>query len=409
MLLFTICNLVIGVVSIESARHSTGEFRLYNDIIWNNNPYERPVYNKSETITVEFDFHLHTVSRYTESQQQLLCTGWFDVSWSDQFLTWNSEMYDGVEFIRPPDSYVWKPDLVVSNSFQQLNHIGGDFVPLKVSSYGHVQWMTGDLFYLHCETDVLMYPFDSLKCSMEIVVWSYSTSEVDLKVRQSVAGTSSSNIGGQWRLKPTSITAKEKTFDNKPISHVLITLILDRRPVHFVFNFILPVLILSVLGTFVFLIPADSGEKISFAITIPLSYGVYMGFLTDMIPQSSQGISPFIIILGLTLTMSAVFVIVSIVSVRFCGQSESKPIRKTLQRFTIWVEKVDAFGRFGNRHKPAIEESGQLQELQAKTTQPVTWKRVSKALDLFFFWLLCIPSLVGIPITLIYIGLNLGF
>ncbi|XP_046363997.1 neuronal acetylcholine receptor subunit alpha-7-like [Haliotis rufescens] len=399
--------LACGFVSVETQlRKATGEFRLYNDIIWNNNPYERPVYNKSETITVEFDFNLHTVSQYIESQQQLLCTGWFFVTWSDQFLTWNSEMYDGVEFIRPPDSYVWKPDIVVSNSFQQLDRLGGDFVSLKLFSNGHIQWMPGDLFYLPCNVDVELYPFDSLRCFMNLVVWSHSVTEVDLKPRQSRAGVSSSNIRGQWSLTSAPIMSLKKHSDNKTMSTVKITLTLERLPTNFVFNFILPVMILSLLGTFVFLIPADSGEKVSFAITIPLSYGVYMGFLTNMVPQSSEGVSTFIIFLGITLSLSALFVILSIFSVRISARSNSRPVPKAFQRITVWVEHVKNCGRQRRLHPNHIsEDTEQSDECEAKEhIQVMTWNRVSSALDLFFFWVLCIPLLIVIPVLLLSIA-----
>ncbi|XP_067649087.1 neuronal acetylcholine receptor subunit alpha-7-like [Haliotis asinina] len=400
--------LVCGYVSAETqARNSTGEFRLYNDIIWNNNPYERPVYNKSKAVTVEFDFHLRTVSQYIESQQQLVCTGWFTVSWRDQFLTWNSEMYDGLEFIRPPDSYVWKPDIVVANSFQQLDRLGGDFVPLKVYSNGRVQWVPGDLFHLPCSVDVQLYPFDSLSCTMELVVWSNSVTEVYLKPRQSLAGVSSSNIRGQWSLTSTSIKSKEKSLDNRNISSIIITLVLERLPTNFVFNFLVPVMILSLLGTFVFLIPADSGEKISFAITIPLSYGVYMGFLTDMVPQSSDGVSTFIIFLGITLSLSALFVILSIFSVRISGRSNSRQVPKPFQRFTIWVEQAKRCVRrrkTKTMHMAKVTEQSDDGEANGHA-EVITWKRVSKALDLFFFWVLCVPLLIAIPVMLLCIAL----
>ncbi|XP_067650602.1 neuronal acetylcholine receptor subunit alpha-7-like [Haliotis asinina] len=401
-----------GFVSVQAQhRNSTGEFRLYSDIIWNNNPYERPVYNKSETVTVEFDFNLHTVSEYIESQQQLVCTGWFTVSWKDQFLTWNSGMYDGLEFIRPPDSYVWKPDVVVANSFQQLNRLGGDFVSLEVLSNGDVQWAPGDIFYLPCSVDVQLYPFDSLSCTMELVVWSHSVTEVYLKPLRSLAGVSTSKVRGQWNLVSTSVKSMEKRLDNKILSTIIITLSLERLPTNFVFNFMVPVMILSLLGTFVFLIPADSGEKISFAITIPLSYGVYMSFLTDMVPQSSDGVSTFIIFLGITLSMSALFVILSIFSVRISERSNSRPIPITFQRFTVWVEQARHCWRLRKSKTnhvaniSAQSDDGETKKHDQALLQEMTWKRVSKALDLFFFWVMCLPLLMAIPVMLLCIAL----
>ena len=52
-------------------------------------------------------------------------------------------------------------------------------------------------------------------------------------------------------------------------------------------NMVLPVIILAVLGAFVFVLPVESGEKIGFALTILLSMSVVMTIVSDNIPPIS--------------------------------------------------------------------------------------------------------------------------
>ena len=52
-------------------------------------------------------------------------------------------------------------------------------------------------------------------------------------------------------------------------------------------NFLVPNCILYLLSSLVYLIPVDSGEKISFAITILLAQFVSLGMIYDLLPPSS--------------------------------------------------------------------------------------------------------------------------
>ena len=56
---------------------------------------------------------------------------------------------------------------------------------------------------------------------------------------------------------------------------------IHRRPVYYVFNLVVPKVILALLSAFVFIIPADSGEKISYAITILLAFFIFLLLLSD--------------------------------------------------------------------------------------------------------------------------------
>lgn len=38
----------------------------------------------------------------------------------DAFLTWRKEDYDGLDAIRIPSSYVWRPDIVLYNRYETL-------------------------------------------------------------------------------------------------------------------------------------------------------------------------------------------------------------------------------------------------------------------------------------------------
>jgi len=61
-----------------------------------------------------------------------------------------------------------------------------------------------------------------------------------------------------------------------------------RKPQHFVFTLVSPCILLSLLMCLVFLLPAESDEKISLQITVVLSFTVFQLVLSSSMPQTSD-------------------------------------------------------------------------------------------------------------------------
>lgn len=62
--------------------------------------------------------HSDTVcmSSLQDERNQILTTYlWVRQVWMDAYLTWKKEDYDGLDTIRIPSSYVWRPDIVLYN------------------------------------------------------------------------------------------------------------------------------------------------------------------------------------------------------------------------------------------------------------------------------------------------------
>ena len=80
-----------GLTSKENLLHDN-LFKTYNK-------YVRPVHHQNTTVEViihmAYGFTLGNVDLLKEIAVGNL---WLDVSWTDQFLTWNASDYDGVEY-----------------------------------------------------------------------------------------------------------------------------------------------------------------------------------------------------------------------------------------------------------------------------------------------------------------------
>ena len=89
---------------------------------------------------------------------------------------------------------------------------------------------------------------------------------------------------------------------------------LTRRHGYYVTSLIMPTLFVSVLNCFVLILPNSSGKKVSFSITVFLSYMVLLTFTTDYLPRTSE-FEPYIVnYIGIMLGLSFASVVCSVIS-----------------------------------------------------------------------------------------------
>lgn len=80
-------------------------------------------------------------------------------------------------------------------------------------------------------------------------------------------------MGNYKANKAWEITSTSQNIDNSGSkSSITYTLNLKRKPGFYVENLVTPILFLGVLNILVFIIPADSGEKMSYCITVALGF-----------------------------------------------------------------------------------------------------------------------------------------
>ena len=65
-------------------------------------------------------------------------------------------------------------------------------------------------------------------------------------------------------------------------------LLIWRRPTFFLFNYIQPAVLINVLALFVFIIPAESGEKITLGISTMLNMIVFLMTIMDDLPPTED-------------------------------------------------------------------------------------------------------------------------
>jgi hypothetical protein len=181
----------------------------------------------------------------------------------------------------------------------------------------------------------------------------------------------------------------------------------------------MPIIMLAVLNIFVFMLPSGCGEKASYAITVFLSFAVFLTIVASSLPQNSDVVALFAIYV-ITLTLqSTIITLLALISIR-CSlfDDEITPVPRCVQAFLRVVGCQPCRGscnikRIGNSETGDAKEIARDQYVTPKheKSEPTevtrssdyTWKEVVNLFDrigfIFFTLVLIISTIVFFALT----------
>ncbi|XP_070686068.1 neuronal acetylcholine receptor subunit alpha-7a isoform X1 [Pempheris klunzingeri] len=281
--------LAVTSSTVKVSFQGINQRRLYKDLMMDYNPLERPVLNDSQTLTVQFGLTLMQIMDLDEKNQVLTTNIWLQLYWDDYYLPWNTSEYPGVTNVRFPDHLIWKPDILLYNSaderFDATFHTN-----IVVNSTGSCSYLPPGIFKSTCHIDVRWFPFDVQRCDLKFGSWTYGGWSLDLKMVE--ADITSYIANGEWDLVEVPGRRNERFYDccKEPYPDVTFTVVMRRRTLYYGLNLLIPCVLISTLALLVFLLPADSGEKISLGITVLLSLTVFMLLVAEIMPATSDSV-----------------------------------------------------------------------------------------------------------------------
>ncbi|PNI86490.1 CHRNA1 isoform 2 [Pan troglodytes] len=256
--------------------------------------------------------------------------------WVDYNLKWNPDDYGGVKKIHIPSEKIWRPDLVL------YNNADGDFAIVKFTKVlleytGHITWTPPAIFKSYCEIIVTHFPFDEQNCSMKLGTWTYDGSVVAINPESDQPDLSNFMESGEWVIKESRGWKHSVTYSccpDTPYLDITYHFVMQRLPLYFIVNVIIPCLLFSFLTGLVFYLPTDSGEKMTLSISVLLSLTVFLLVIVELIPSTSSAVP----LIGKYMLFTMVFVIASIIiTVIIINTHHRSPSTHVMPN---WVRKV---------------------------------------------------------------------
>ncbi|KAK6976634.1 neuronal acetylcholine receptor subunit beta-4, partial [Biomphalaria glabrata] len=368
---FAVLLVLNFILRWTSAGHYSDMLTFFNDRLdkQNYNPQIRPLIDQSHVLEVTVLFELVSIVEVNEVTQSFNCNGFLFFNWTDEILAWNKT--DNVDNgIHPLPADIWRPRVILMNTLEKRDLFDDDKAPVFVLRNGTVIWVPGSLFPTSCQLNMTNYPFDQQTCHIKLVAMSHDERELQFRALYPYARNETYTLNGEWDLLKTEV--RTETFDASYVnlSSIQVLFVMKRRPTFFLLNILFPVVFLSFLNIFVFVIPAESGEKISYGITVLLAISVYMSTVSGMLPRASETLPYVIIYLFILLILSMITVICSIIIVQLHNMEEKEDmLQRVKENFGAAFSKVNLLRRavtaFSNKEKLSAKNDSGVEDMSA--------------------------------------------
>uniref|UniRef100_K1QL92 Neuronal acetylcholine receptor subunit alpha-6 n=1 Tax=Magallana gigas TaxID=29159 RepID=K1QL92_MAGGI len=249
------------------------------------NKYVRPT--EVSPVTVNVTFFLVGIKEFDEVNGMFSVTGFFQVTWQDSRLRWNSSDYGDLQTLELPERKTWIPNISLLNPYVRVERIAKGVSPVRYSSSGIAVWLPGDVLSSRCEVDVTKYPFDTQTCRLLFGCWGYPSSSIVVQAPNPKVGTFYFIEHDTWEI----VHQRVETVSDLFLTYVSVDITMKRHPGFAVINVVLPLIFFGLMNIFVFILPTESGERLSYCVTVLLAIAVFLTIVEQNLPPTSDPIS----------------------------------------------------------------------------------------------------------------------
>ena len=163
---------------------------------------------------------------------------------------------------------------------------------------------------------------------------------------------------------------------------------------YYVINILLPVIFLGSLTIVVFLIPAESGEKISYSITVLLAISVFLSIISTILPRNSDDVCLLAVYLLINVILGVLAVIFTALQLKLLAKEDEVP-NNGLCATLISCSRIGRHLTPNINQTAATDDQRNTEIDEDDRCNKFTWKDVVKALDVIFFWVFFILYVVS--------------
>ncbi|XP_029914623.1 5-hydroxytryptamine receptor 3A-like isoform X2 [Myripristis murdjan] len=248
----------------------------------------RPVKNWTTPTRVQADLVIFGILNVDEKAQTLTTQSWSTMAWKNEFLTWNPSDFCGIDKLFVQREMLWMPDIIIVEDVSDTGSVRRS-LHATVSSDGVVSVGQAHRLTTTCQMELYRFPFDTQTCNITFTSVTEIGTVLEMASNGSVLTKYSESLmitQGEWSLGSIKIS---KVNVKANYTHQLsYQVTIERRPLLYVMNLLLPLLYFLVLDVASFFIFEARGEKLNFKVTILLSFSVLLLILQDILPSTTD-------------------------------------------------------------------------------------------------------------------------
>ncbi|KYO39902.1 acetylcholine receptor subunit gamma [Alligator mississippiensis] len=293
--------LLMALGSLAGVLGRNQEEQLLNDLMANYNRNLRPARREEDIIDISLKLTLTNLISLKEREEMLTTNIWIEMQWCDYRLQWDKEKYN-ISLLRVPSTMVWLPDIGLENNIDGMFEITL-YTNVLLEPNGRIQWLPPAIYRSSCSIFVTYFPFDWQNCSLVFQSQTYSAKEINLLLTVEGGKTlewitieaEAFTENGEWVIKhrPAKklVNAGHFTPDDVGYQQVVFYLIIQRKPLFYIINIIVPCVLISFVAVLVYFLPAKAGgQKCTVSINVLLAQTVFLFLIAQKVPETSQAV-----------------------------------------------------------------------------------------------------------------------
>ncbi|KAM7132328.1 5-hydroxytryptamine receptor 3C-like isoform 2-T2 [Molossus nigricans] len=248
-----------------------------------------PVTNNNDPTHVNISFTLSAILEVNAQLQLMTSFLWLNMIWYNPFIRWNPEECGGIRKLSIATENLWLPDIFIKE-FMNVDH-----TPVRlmayVSSEGHIRYDKPMKVTSICNLDIFYFPFDEQNCTLTFSSFIYTVENMILGMEKEVweiSNTSQNLIQnkGEWMLLDIHQRMVKMTVGTNQYNQIIFYVAIRRRPSLYVINLLVPSSFLIAIDAISFYLPAESGNRAPFKMTLLLGYNVFLLMMNDLLPDT---------------------------------------------------------------------------------------------------------------------------
>ncbi|XP_039225684.1 neuronal acetylcholine receptor subunit alpha-10-like [Crotalus tigris] len=232
---------------------------------------------------------------------------------------------------------------------------------------GRIRWDSPAITKSSCKVDVSYFPFDGQQCPLTFGSWTYNGNQIDLLSMQETGDLTDFVENVEWEVLGMPAQRNVITYGccSEPYPDVTYKLVLRRRASFYVFNLLVPCVMISFLAPLGFYLPADSGEKVSLGVTVLLALTVFQLLVAESMPPSEN--VPLIgkyYIATMTMITASTALTIFIMNLHHCGPG-ARPVPRWARKFILqYMARIFFVYEVGDSCKSPPQEPDPLPQVQ---------------------------------------------
>lgn len=277
------------------------------------NRYRKPVKIYNRKVQVGLGLHILSLPKLDIRSHTLHTAIWLRVDWTDEYLRWNSGDFSGINFLRLPADKVWIPAVCNMHEISgrrclTYSSVENTNSEVEIESNGHVSLSEAMESIILCSFNVQKFPFDIQICTFTFFASTKQSHSLELMHNQSSFDSRYFIGNEEWGLISTNVQKNAWKLEMK--------IELRRRPLFLTLTLVFPIITLSFMNVFCFVLPIESGEKMGMSVAVFLTFAVFGSILSDSMPKDSENISLFIVYVTVQIFLSGLSVVLETIVLR---------------------------------------------------------------------------------------------